>query len=399
MERTFPPLVASLGVPSHGIGFPVVGFVLDPGEEFVDWFFENHVNPLPRSAFKINGIIPSLLEESLAPGVSPSGFLFLLDIVLQPSEHFDPRHKVSKVGWRIECQVFLEPLPGGKLKRVACHRQLFRALLDLISTGGSSQLTQEAIYQTTSIRGHPGLTGIPDTSRHPYGTASLHLLGAARTTETAETLSPATVPLHPSSLVRKSSSLFRLALSVSRRSTSILVLFGVLLRLLVATVLLSIWLSILTRSMVMSRLFAPPTVPFFATASSSSAEDLQARWSWQFGGHHCPSKADIPSNVNRTPAQGRPSLLTSDSLSDVPALVRCWGFEAILRLPRPSPSFKVLTWTWLYCTIKVAEPKRRERFPQVTGRLRRRSPPLTAEASAPFNAPVLCNAALSKLHL
>ncbi|GFS42457.1 hypothetical protein Acr_00g0079960 [Actinidia rufa] len=345
------------GVLSHGIGFPIVGFVLDPAEEFVDWFFEDHVDPLPRPAFKIDGIVPSLLEESLAPGIGPR-------------------------------------------------------------------------------------------------TASLHSLGAARATETARTLSPMTVPLRPSSLVSKSSFLFHLALSVSRRSSSVLVLSGVLFRLLVATVLLSVWLYTLTptvnhqlcqfgelplqaldgyvltiyssreqptwvlprgglghplcilywiahtsmRTTTFPFVFQPnarldvlavpsldrlwlgtyryaptvvsafyhashllspdipwksrqlssfvqvsntviisssltsgtsditkalvQTVPLFATASSSGAEGLRARRSRQLGGDHCPSKDGVPSNVNRTPAQGQPSLLTSNSPSEFPTLVR-----------------------------------------------------------------------------
>ena len=97
MERTPPPLIASLRVPSYGVGFPVVGVVSDPGEEFMDWFFENHIDPLPRPTFKIDGIVPSLLEESLVLRAGPSDFFCLLDIVLQPSEHFNPRHKVLEV--------------------------------------------------------------------------------------------------------------------------------------------------------------------------------------------------------------------------------------------------------------------------------------------------------------
>ncbi|GFZ16262.1 nudix hydrolase homolog 13 [Actinidia rufa] len=57
-------------------------------------------------------------------------------------------------------------------------------------------------------------------------------------------------------------------------------------------------------------------VPLFATASSSGAEDLRACRSRQLGGDHCPSTAGVPLNVNRAPAQGRPSLLTSDTLSE-----------------------------------------------------------------------------------
>ena len=47
MEKTPPPLVAPLGVSPHGFGFLEVGLISDTGEELMDWFFENHVNPLP----------------------------------------------------------------------------------------------------------------------------------------------------------------------------------------------------------------------------------------------------------------------------------------------------------------------------------------------------------------
>ncbi|GFS37696.1 hypothetical protein Acr_00g0053500 [Actinidia rufa] len=63
-------------------------------------------------------------------------------------------------------------------------------------------------------------------------------------------------------------------------------------------------------------------IPLFAIALSSGAEDLRVCKSRQLGGDHCLSKAGVPSNVNRTPAQDRSSLLTSDSPSEVPVLIR-----------------------------------------------------------------------------
>ncbi|GFZ04827.1 hypothetical protein Acr_17g0003990 [Actinidia rufa] len=64
------------------------------------------------------------------------------------------------------------------------------------------------------------------------------------------------------------------------------------------------------------------TVPLIATVPSSGGKGLRACCPQQLNGDHCPSKAGVPSNVNRTPEQGRLSLLTSDSPSEVPALVR-----------------------------------------------------------------------------
>ncbi|GFZ12272.1 hypothetical protein Acr_23g0006570 [Actinidia rufa] len=64
------------------------------------------------------------------------------------------------------------------------------------------------------------------------------------------------------------------------------------------------------------------TVPLLATAPSSDAEDLRVHRARQLGGDHCPSKAGVPSNVNRTPTQDRPSLLTSNSPFEVLVLVR-----------------------------------------------------------------------------
>ncbi|GFS33727.1 hypothetical protein Acr_00g0030240 [Actinidia rufa] len=79
-----------------------------------------------------------------------------------------------------------------------------------------------------------------------------------------------------------------------------------------------------------SRLLTPPcpygvadvtkalaqTVPLFGIAPSSSVEDLRARRSQQLGGDHCPSKAGIPSNVNRTPEKVIP--YSAVSVRDLP---------------------------------------------------------------------------------
>ena len=44
MERTFPPLIAFLKISSHGERLFVVRLVSNPGEKFVDWFFENRID-------------------------------------------------------------------------------------------------------------------------------------------------------------------------------------------------------------------------------------------------------------------------------------------------------------------------------------------------------------------
>ena len=65
--------------------------VLDSGKELVDWFFENHVNPLPHSILIINLAFIPLFEWSLTSGGCSSSFLRLLDIFLQTGEHLDLR--------------------------------------------------------------------------------------------------------------------------------------------------------------------------------------------------------------------------------------------------------------------------------------------------------------------
>ncbi|GFZ00994.1 hypothetical protein Acr_14g0006290 [Actinidia rufa] len=127
------------------------------------------------------------------------GLLSLLDIVLQPREHLDPGHEVQEIGWKVEYQVLLEPLPKSQLELIACHHQLLGAFLYFI-----------AVWPI-----------------EPIGTTLLMA-----------------VALWPFSLALKSPSWICLALSVSRRST--LVHSSDLLCLLVATILLSDWLSTLT---------------------------------------------------------------------------------------------------------------------------------------------------------
>ena len=54
MERTFPSLVVLPRVSSHGCGLFEVRFISDLGEKFVDWFFKNHIEPLPHSVVIVN---------------------------------------------------------------------------------------------------------------------------------------------------------------------------------------------------------------------------------------------------------------------------------------------------------------------------------------------------------
>ena len=45
MKRKFEPLLAFLGVSSHRGGILVIRLISDSSEEFVNWFFEYHVDP------------------------------------------------------------------------------------------------------------------------------------------------------------------------------------------------------------------------------------------------------------------------------------------------------------------------------------------------------------------
>ena len=54
------------------LGFLEVRFVSNLGEEFVDWFFDNHVDPLPHPILVVNRVLLLLFEWSLTPdGLSP----------------------------------------------------------------------------------------------------------------------------------------------------------------------------------------------------------------------------------------------------------------------------------------------------------------------------------------
>ena len=132
MERTPPPLIAPLGVFSYGFGFLEVGFISDMGNEFVDWFFEDHVDPLPNPTLVVNRAFLLLLVRTLTHGNNPCSFLHLLNVVLQPGEHLDPGHEVPEVSWTVERQVFPEPLPRSRPEFVTHHCQLLGALLDLV---------------------------------------------------------------------------------------------------------------------------------------------------------------------------------------------------------------------------------------------------------------------------
>ncbi|GFS35108.1 hypothetical protein Acr_00g0037910 [Actinidia rufa] len=87
------PLVASLGIPSHGFRFLEVRLVLDLGEELVDWFFENQVNPLPFSDSIVYRILLPFDKWSLTPGKCSGGLSSLPDTVLQLGKHLDLGHE------------------------------------------------------------------------------------------------------------------------------------------------------------------------------------------------------------------------------------------------------------------------------------------------------------------
>ncbi|GFY94921.1 secretion-associated RAS super family 2 [Actinidia rufa] len=92
---------------------------------------------------------------------------------------------------------------------------------------------------------------------------------------------------------------------------------------------------------------------YYAKGPSSGAKGLRARRSRELGGDHCPSKAGVPSTVNQTPAQGRPSLLTSDSPSEVQnSSSLLLMFPAVLgKIPFSQPQPVLLFSGWmLLCT-------------------------------------------------
>ncbi|GFZ19593.1 hypothetical protein Acr_28g0002980 [Actinidia rufa] len=220
----------------------LAGVVSNPGEEFVDWFFENHIDPLPHPTFKIDGIVPSLREESLVPRAGPSDFLCLLAIVLQPSKYFNPRHKVP------ETDSFLPFLSVKERSYTLGHLVLI-----------ANQATNNSVnWWKFSI--------------DPEGNLSNHF--------------------NPRSL-RFNGNIWHIKTSI--------------------------WFQRAIIYLTCNESFGSD-IPLFATASSFSAEDSRACRSRQLGGDHYPSKVGVPSNVNRTPAQGRLSLLTSDSPSKVSAL-------------------------------------------------------------------------------
>ncbi|GFS33726.1 hypothetical protein Acr_00g0030230 [Actinidia rufa] len=298
-------------------------------------FFENHIDPLPRSTFKIDGIVPSLLEESFALGVGPSGFLCLLDIVLQLSEHFDPRHKVPEVSWGIECQVFPELLPNGKPELVAHPRQLLRVLLDFICVAkvhlrpssvwspppcarrhGSTVRLAVHTYMSFIFLLASTLSGILGRSLFssrdgpaPHSRPDL----VALLLTISRVNSPWQPSVSPPVVYLLCARGFGQIAHTSMRTTTFLFVFQPSAWLNVPAVpsLDRLWLG--RRVPIRTNCY---TVPLFATTPSSGTKDLRVRKSRQLGGDHCPRKAGVPSNVNQTPAQGRSSLLTSDTPSE-----------------------------------------------------------------------------------
>ena len=62
VEGTPPLLVALLGISSHGFGLSKIRLVSDSSEELVDWFFKNHVDPLPHSTLVVNRALLMLFK-------------------------------------------------------------------------------------------------------------------------------------------------------------------------------------------------------------------------------------------------------------------------------------------------------------------------------------------------
>ncbi|GFZ09042.1 multifunctional protein 2 [Actinidia rufa] len=82
---------------------------LDPilqGKELVDRFLEHQIDLLPCPVLVIYRAFVLPFELPFALGGCTCVSFCLSDVILQLSEHFDPRHEVPEIGWRAERQDF-----------------------------------------------------------------------------------------------------------------------------------------------------------------------------------------------------------------------------------------------------------------------------------------------------
>ncbi|GFZ18416.1 hypothetical protein Acr_27g0001550 [Actinidia rufa] len=88
--RTLPSLVMPFGV-----GLPKVWLILDLSKEFVDWFLENHINPLSFPVLMIDRAIIPFSELPFAMGNQTHISFCLSDVVLQLGKYFDSGHEIA----------------------------------------------------------------------------------------------------------------------------------------------------------------------------------------------------------------------------------------------------------------------------------------------------------------
>ena len=82
VKGTLPPLIAPFGVPSHLVGLLEVRLVSNSGEELVDWFLKNHIDPLPYPVLIINRAFLLPFECPFVPRSCPYISFHLPDVIL-----------------------------------------------------------------------------------------------------------------------------------------------------------------------------------------------------------------------------------------------------------------------------------------------------------------------------
>ena len=108
-----------LGIFFHGESLFGVWLVWDPGEEFVDWFFENYVNSLSNPSFTVFRTFLPFFEHAIFLGESSQSSFGLPNIILQPSMHLYSRYEILEVDWEVEHQVVPQLLARSQPELVA----------------------------------------------------------------------------------------------------------------------------------------------------------------------------------------------------------------------------------------------------------------------------------------
>ncbi|GFY91171.1 WRKY DNA-binding protein 13 [Actinidia rufa] len=217
MEGASPPLVVLFRVSSHGFRLPELRLVLNPGDKFID---------------------------------CPYSLLCLFDVVIQPSEHFNPSHEVPKISKRVERHVLPESLLRSKLEIITRHYQLLGALLDLVvgSLSNYFNLRSSKLDGNTQHISASMCESFPSISWE-NGVWYLGIGSFCTDTTAWATDQVGMIVLTSIAVIRflsfspGSPSRFLLALSISQKFTLEQARCGDTLRLLDATNLLSPWLS------------------------------------------------------------------------------------------------------------------------------------------------------------